>query len=247
MYYLFIKKMPVILIFIITLIIILITAYFIYAKSKARFGDKKSIEKYLSKLKDVTITKLGKDNLVFKGPNAKAAFIFYPGGFIDQYAYEPLMAALAHRGIMCIIHKSSPIPPFLAYNDSDGIKNKFPEIKNWYIGGHSLGGVCSSFYVSKHLNDFKGLVLLGAYTILNLVDTKLKVLSIYGSEDKVLNMKMYKKYKPSLPKDLVEFIIEGGCHSYFGMYGIQSGDGTPKISNEEQIEITVDKISQWIN
>ena len=177
--------MPVILIFIITLIIILITAYFIYAKSKARFGDKKSIEKYLSKFNDITITKLGKDNLIFKGPNAKAAFIFYPGGFIDQYAYEPLMAALAHRGIMCIIHKSSPIPPFLAYNDSDGIKNKFPEIKNWLIGGHSLGGVCSSFYVSKHLNDFKGLVLLGAYTILNLVDTKLKVLSIYGSEDKV--------------------------------------------------------------
>ena len=74
MYYLFIKKMPVILIFIITFIIILITAYLILAKLKARFGDKKSIEKYLSKLNDVTITKLGKDNLVFKGPNTKSSF-----------------------------------------------------------------------------------------------------------------------------------------------------------------------------
>ena len=51
------------------------------------------------------------------------------------------------------------------------------------------------------MNDFKGLIFLGAYTIFNLVDSKLKVLSIYGSEDKVLNMKKYQKYKSSLPID----------------------------------------------
>ena len=238
--------MPGILIFIITLIIILITIYYLIAKSKRRFGDKKSIEKYLSKFNDVTITKLGKDKLVFQGPNTKAAFIFYPGCFIDQFAYEPLMAALAHRGILCILHKSTPLVPIFSYNYSDGIKDKFPEIKNWYIGGHSLGGFCSAYYAIKHLDDFKGVILVGAYTDNNLVDTKFKILSIYGSEDKVLNMKNYKRYKSLLPKDLVEFVIEGGCHSYFGMYGIQSGDGTPKISNEEQIEITVNKISQLI-
>ena len=83
-------------IFIIIFIIILITTLYIYAKSKARFGDKKSIEKYISKLNDVTITKLGKNILVYKAPNKKAAFIFYPREFIVQYAYEPLMALLAH-------------------------------------------------------------------------------------------------------------------------------------------------------
>ena len=44
----------------------------------------------------MTITKLGKNNLEYKGPNKKAAFIFYPEAFIVQYAYEPLMALLAH-------------------------------------------------------------------------------------------------------------------------------------------------------
>ena len=97
------------------------------------------------------------------------------------------------------------------------------------------------------VNIWKGLTFIGAYTIFNLIDSKLKVLSIYGSEDKVLNMKRYEKYKASLPSDLTEFEIEGGCHSYFGMYGIKSGDGIPNISNEEQIEITADKIYQWIN
>ena len=195
----------------------------------------------------MTIAKFGKDNLVYKGPNTKAALILYPGVFINQYTYERLMAVLDHKGIMCIIHKSSPFLFFFANNYLGGIKDKFPEIKNWYIGGHSLEGVCSSYYASIHLNNFKGLIFLGAYSIFNLVDSKLKVLSIYGSEDKVLNMKRYQKYKSSLPRDLTEFVIEGGSHSYFGRYGIQSGDGTPKISNEEQIEITADKISQWIN
>ena len=156
------------------------------------------------------------------------------------------MAALAHRGIICILLKVSPLFPFLSFYYANGIKDKFPEIKNWYIGGHSLGGVSSSFYSILHLNDFKGMIFLGAFTIINFIKTKLKVLSIYGSEDKVLNMKMYKKYKSLLPKDLVEFVIEGGCHSYFGMYGIQKRDGIPKISNEEQIEITADKISEFI-
>ena len=238
--------MPVILIFIFTLIIILITVYYLFTKSKTRFGDKKSIEKYLSKFNDVTITKLDKDNLVFKGLNTKAAFIFYPGAFIDHLAYQPLMAALAHRGVMCVLLKVSSFFPFLSSYRADGIKEKFPEIKNWYISGHSLGGVSSSFYSIKHLDDFKGMIFLGAYIIINFIETKLKVLSIYGSEDKVLKMKNYKKFKSLLPKDLVEFVIEGGCHSYFGMYGIQSGDGTPKISNEEQIEITADKISEFI-
>ncbi len=42
-------------------------------------------------------------------------------------------------------------------------------------------------------------------------------------------------------------IIDGGCHAYFGMYGVQEGDGTPKISNEEQIEQTADAIANLIN
>jgi hypothetical protein len=216
-------------------------------KSKTRFGDKKSIEKYLSKFNDVTITKLGKDNLVFKGPNTKAAFIFYPGAFIDQLAYQPLMADLAHRGIMSILLKVSLLFPFLSSNNAKGVKEKFPEIKNWYIGGHSLGAAFSSFYSIKHLDDFKGMIFLGSYTVINFIETNLKALSIYGSEDKVLNMKNYKSHRSLFPKDLAEFIIEGGCHSYFGMYGIQNGDGTPKISNEEQIEFTSDKISEFIN
>ena len=44
------------------------------------------------------------------------------------------------------------------------------------------------------------------------------------------------------PEDFTEVIIEGGCHAYFGMYGAQDGDGTPTISNYEQIRLTSENI-----
>jgi cyclophilin family peptidyl-prolyl cis-trans isomerase len=43
-----------------------------------------------------------------------------------------------------------------------------------------------------------------------------------------------------------EFVIQGGCHAYFGVYGKQDGDGTPTISNGLQIDITVTKIEEFI-
>ena len=57
-----------------------------------------------------------------------------------------------------------------------------------------------------------------------------------------MNREKYDKYKSSLPGDFTEYVIDGGCHAYFGMYGAQDGDGTPAITNEEQIRITVENI-----
>ena len=67
--------------------------------------------------------------------------------------------------------------------------------------GHSLGGVIGSQYVSKHSDKMKGLILLGSYPNRNLSKTSIKLLSIYGSEDKVLNMGDYHSAKENWPKD----------------------------------------------
>ena len=54
-------------------------------------------------------------------------------------------------------------------------------------------------------------------------------------------------FKIFLPENFKEIIIEGGCHSYFGMYGEQEGDGNPTISNIEQIEITAEEIVKFLS
>ena len=70
-------------------------------------------------------------------------------------------------------------------NAADGLQDYFPEIKHWYMAGHSLGGAMAATYISKHNANFDGLILLAAYSTADLSQTPLKVISIYGSNDQV--------------------------------------------------------------
>ena len=101
-------------------------------------------------------------------------------------------------------------------------------------------------YLEKNSADYDGLILLGSYSTADLSSSELSVLSIYGSEDKVMNRDKYAANKSNLPTDLVEFIIDGGNHAYFGMYGEQKNDGTATLTDAEQINITADKIAEMI-
>ena len=173
--------------------------------------------------------------------------IFYQGGKVDEYAYLPLMKACAERGIMCVLVKMPFNLAVFDINAADGIVENHPEIENWYIAGHSLGGSMAASYLERNFEDYDGLILLGSYSTADISNTSLKVLSIYGSEDKVMNKEKYDECMVNLPKDTVEYIIEGGCHAYFGVYGAQKGDGTPTITNIEQIIITAEKIKEFVN
>ncbi len=194
----------------------------------------------------VTKQILEDDTIVFKPNEVKAGFIFYPGGKVEYTAYEPLMEACAAKGILCVLVEMPFNLAVLDINAADGIKEEYPEVQKWYIGGHSLGGSMAASYLSDHVEEYKGLVLLGSYSTADLSETSLDVLSIYGSEDGVLNPEKYEENKLNLPDDYTEMIIKGGCHAYFGMYGQQDGDGTPTITNTEQINQTVDAIAKFI-
>ena len=182
------------------------------------------------------------DEIVFEPEGATKGFIFYPGGKVEYTAYVPLMQALAAEGILCVLLEMPFNLAVLDVNAADGIQKEYPEIEEWYIGGHSLGGSMAASYIADNADDYEGLVLLGSYSTADLSDTDLTVLSVFGSEDKVMNREKYDKNKENLPNGFAEFVIDGGCHAYFGMYGAQKGDGTPAITNEEQIRITVENI-----
>lgn len=184
--------------------------------------------------------------VVFMPDEATKGLIFYPGGKVEHIAYIPLMQACADRGILCVLVEMPFNLAVFDVNAADGIIQQYPEIDDWYIGGHSLGGSMAASYLSDKSDDYKGLVLLGSYSATDISDTGLKVLSVYGSEDKVLNTDKYKENKSNLPNDFNEILIDGGCHAYFGMYGNQDGDGTPSITNEEQINITADAIESFV-
>ena len=191
---------------------------------------------------NITFKTLEDGDIAFIPKDAKAGFIFYPGGKVEHNAYQPLMAELARNGILCILVKMPFNLAVLDVNAADGLCDDFPEVTQWYIGGHSLGGSMAATYLEGNKDDFEGLILLGSYSTSDLSGTDLTVISIFGSEDKIMNSEKYKENKGNLPSGFVEVVIEGANHAQFGSYGHQDGDGTPKISAEEQIDKTVEII-----
>lgn len=187
------------------------------------------------------------NNMISFLPNdPKAGMIFYPGGKVAFESYAPLMESCAESGILCVLVHMPANLAVLDQNAANGIKDQYPQIKQWYLAGHSLGGTVAAIYLADHAEEYEGLVLLASYSTSDLSDTDLKVLSIYGSEDGVLNRDAYEKNRSKLPAGFDEIIIQGGCHAYFGAYGEQDGDGTPTITAVEQQRQTALEITQFV-
>lgn len=185
------------------------------------------------------------DYISFISKEADTGFIFYPGGKVEAESYVPLMKECANKGISSILVKMPFNLAVFNIDGADGLQGKY-DIEHWYIGGHSLGGSMAASYVSKHVDDYDGLILLAAYSTEDLSNTDLNVISIYGSNDQVLSLDKYENNKINLPADYNEYIIEGGNHACFGSYGKQDGDGEASITGEEQVSMTVKYILENI-
>lgn len=208
-------------------------------------ADEKAIAAFESDAA-ITVTELENGNLVFEPESAKTGLIFYPGGKVEYTSYIPLMKACADQGMLCVLVEMPFNLAVFDVNAADGTIEKYPEIEKWYIGGHSLGGSMAAAYLENQVDDYEGLILLGSYSTVDFSGSDLKVLSIYGSEDQVLNKEKYEEYKTNLPEDYREVVIDGGCHAFFGVYGKQDGDGTPTITNDEQIQMTAVEIGTFV-
>jgi len=187
------------------------------------------------------------DRTVFAPEAPVAGLIFYPGGKVEYTAYTPLMAKLAEENVLCVLLKMPLNLAVLDQNAAEGIPEQFPEVDRWYLAGHSLGGSMAASFAAENTDTYEGLILLAAYSTEDLRESGLKVCSLYGDRDGVLNMEKYETYRLNLPEDTLEQVLEGGNHAGFGSYGPQEGDGTAAITGKEQIRITAEAVLDWMN
>lgn len=234
------KKRVIIIASIVAVIGIIFGVCAIYVNDYYR-ADIEAIRKFVP-TKTVSEKVLEDGTMLFGDEDSKYGFIFYPGGKVEYTAYAALMREVAANDVFCVLVEMPFNLAVLNINAAKGIQEQYPDVQNWYIGGHSLGGSMAAAYLGDNVDEYEGLILLGSYSTEDLSDSDIKVLSIYGSEDKVLNASKYENNVSNLPEDFTEIIIEGGNHAYFGMYGAQDGDGTPSISNVKQIYQTADEI-----
>ncbi len=181
------------------------------------------------------------NGLFLDGPGEDSALIFYPGAKVEYTAYLPLLCRVAEGGTDCFALRMPGNLAILGQNRAAAILDGY-DYNRWYLGGHSLGGAMAAGWAAGHIGELDGLVLLAAYPTKELSGSDFAVLSVYGSEDGVLNMEKLESGRELMPADYTELCIQGGCHAWFGNYGAQKGDGTPSITQEEQQAQTAEAI-----
>ena len=178
----------------------------------------------------------------------ETALVYYPGARVDPTAYLPVLApVVAQTGITVFV----PRPPLnLAVLDpdmADPIIAGHPDVDRWFVGGHSLGGAMACRFAARNPDRISGVLLFGSYCDRDLGETGLRVLSVRGSADTVLDREASLRNRDNLPEnDTVEVTIRGMNHTQFGVYSGQRGDSPATISYEQAHEALRDAMIDFL-
>lgn len=173
--------------------------------------------------------------------------ILYPGAFAKPEGYVPVLAGLAEEGVSAFIVKSPLNFALLNTKSASEIIRSKPTITDWYLAGHSLGGVAACEYAKSDSAKLKGLIMLASFCNGSGADLKLPVISISATNDGLTDTKDVENSRSKLPSGTRFVIINGGNHTQFGAFSsLQPGDREANISPNDQASQIVLAIKQFI-
>lgn len=227
-----------------TVLIIFVIGFFIWLSNG--YSLQENDMKYLKSNSKVEVTVDG--NYTYftpKNVNATKGFIFYPGERVDSSSYAKLCNNVASYGYKVVAVDMPFNYANFGKNKATKVIEDNPQITKWVIGGDSVGGTVACEYAVNNKN-VEGIVLISSYPRENISELGFKVLSLWGSKDNVVDYKKLINSKEQLPKDTKYVEIEGANHSQFANYGMYSGDEEALISSDEQMDITVRNIVNFL-
>lgn len=185
-------------------------------------------------------------DIVFDIEGSDKGVIIYPGGKVDEKAYALLAKSISEQGYDAYVAKMPLRLAILGIGRAERIMEENSEVTEWVIIGHSLGGVAASRYIVKDPEGVKGLVLLASYPDekTDLAAAGIKVQSLIGTEDRIVDRAAFGAADVRLGKDYVKVEVPGGNHSYFANYGVQEGDGEATIGYGIQQSLVLKAVSE---
>ncbi|MBO4835164.1 MAG: hypothetical protein J5483_03545 [Lachnospiraceae bacterium] len=180
------------------------------------------------------------------GDAKKTGFIFYGDDKIQRECYLPLMIALSNQGYSVYLPTTFGNIPILNLEGAEYVSRTYPHVKNWYIVAHGKACPVAAKYAASHSSKLKGLIFLGGYSRTDLSDKNLKLLSITGSRDTILDQGVYVTMKTNDPQNTVYLEIEGGNHTGFTDTFLIRKDSEAAISSDEQIQLTATAIESFV-
>ena len=96
---------------------------------------------------------------------ATSALIFYPGGLVDPHVYLHWHDKLVTEtpGLMIITVKMPANLAVLGIQNGLKVMKDYPQIENWFVGGHSLGGTMGAELIAGNPEKIKALIFVASY------------------------------------------------------------------------------------
>ena len=159
--------------------------------------------------------------------------VYYPGGRVVHESYVPTAAeivAASDRAALVVVVDAPLNLAVLAPDRADRVRERYPEVDAWAVGGHSLGGAMACRHAAGRAEAYDALVLHAAYCDRDVSETGFDVLSVLGGADGVIDTQRERASRSNLPTDAWIVELDGVNHVGFGAYGPQPGDNPASLS-----------------
>ncbi|MCS5723214.1 alpha/beta hydrolase [Herbiconiux sp. CPCC 203406] len=150
--------------------------------------------------------------------------VFLAGAKVDPLAYADKLSGIAAAGTTVVIVRPVLNFAIAEFRPLEAFTSLAPTVEQWFVGGHSLGGVKACQYAGDPA--VSGLVLFASYCAGDESGLGKPVLSLSGENDGLSTPAKIDASRDALPSDTVFVQLPGAAHAQFGDYGLQPGDGT---------------------
>ncbi|MEO8528971.1 MAG: alpha/beta hydrolase [Pseudolysinimonas sp.] len=186
----------------------------------------------------ITVTESATEIVLAPATPGSIAVFYQPGALVDARAYAAVLRPVAEAGHTVVIAKQPLGIGFLALGAFDAARAAHPGFAGWVLAGHSLGGTVAAIEADAADADAvapaAGLAFCASYPAGDIrTSLTIPVESISGTRDGLATPQSIAASRADLPSDAEFTIIDGASHAQCGDYGLQSGDGTPSISDED--------------
>lgn len=228
------------------LVLIVIAGAAFYAYTSDYYHAGETATEMMGELADSGQLQESESGIAIGDSQAQTGIVLYPGAKVDPVSYVPLAYEFAQKGYYCVIAKMPFNLAFFGIDEASELMGAAPGVDSWWLAGHSLGGAMGASYASSHRSELQGMIFLAAYSTNDLSTSGLRIVSIYGSNDGVLNRGALVENESNLPQDSITEVIDGGNHAGFADYGPQEGDGESVIGAPAQWSETASLVDEVI-
>jgi len=187
---------------------------------------------------DFAVSEGDDGSFVFRptNPNGRGIVVMH-GALIKPRSYANTAAFFARRGYTVFLPYGGLTR--LPINAVDDAAARLAElgIDEWYLIGHSMGGMAALELQRRDAADVRAAALWGSGMPFDYTDVDVPLLFLWADDDGILTAERMESVKKKLPRATRYVTVEGGNHRNFAMYSHQFFDNEGTLDWREQIEL----------